>query len=176
MATREHAAPYGVAEFTGNMKRCLKFWISTRFLLLCSRKSERLRRTDVWFPDLAMQLCCRPSGMTGEGIPALRHTHCRHPRQVQQGCALIWGPARQRSRSEHPFHNPWPQVNMQRLRRTDVWFPDLVMQLRCRPSGMTGEGVPALRHTHCRHPRQVQQGCALIWGPAHQRSRSEHRF
>ena len=31
-------------------------------------------------------------------------------------------------------------------------------------------------HNCCRHPRQVQQGCALIWGPARQRSRSEHRF
>ena len=86
------------------------------------------------------------------------------------------GPSTSALAQRAPFLMSRQQRNMQHLRRSDVWFPDLAMQRCCRPSGMTGEGIPALRHTHCRHPRQVQQGCALIWGPARQRSRSEHRY
>ena len=40
---------------------------------------------------------------------------------------MTWGPARQRSRSEHPFLMSRQQRNMQHLRCTDVWMPDLAM-------------------------------------------------
>ena len=66
----------------------------------------------------------------------IRATHSVTPDKCRN-CTPIWSLAGQSERSEHPFPKSRQQRNMQHLRCTDVWMPDLAMAHRATRSGMT---------------------------------------
>ena len=108
------------------------FQYSTR-----SKQSRASGATYIWFPDLAVQLCCRPSGMTVDGMRP-RGSLCRHPGQVQALHADPGPSAYLRASASASFKTALDPEHSRASGATYVWFPDLAMQLCRRSSGLTG--------------------------------------